>query len=51
MTEFYNVDITVAAEDGTEKSELKSQIRGAIDSANQDLDQTVMVSRVDEVDE
>jgi len=51
MTEFYNVDITVAAEDGAKKSELKEQIRGAIDSANHDLDHTVMVSRVDEVEE
>jgi len=51
MTEFYNVDITIAAEDGTVKSELKDQVRGAIDSATGNLDHTVMVSRVDEVDE
>jgi len=50
MTEFYNVDITIAAEDGAVKSELRDQIRGAIDSANQDLDHAVMVQKVDEVE-
>ena len=53
MTEYHNVDITIAAENGAQKPQIKGEIEALIDQAgeNQEIDHCVMISKVQEVKE
>jgi len=50
-TTYYNVDLTVAAENGMKKSDIKELVDRAIETGNMALEECVMVSKVEEVNQ
>jgi len=56
MTEYHNVDLTIAAENGIKEKSIKNQIEQAIrkhdnNLEDQKLEEVVMISKVEEVEQ